>query len=105
MQVFSGGAAPDPRRAARQFKNAQVVVGPHGAGLANLIYAEPATPVFLLPTHGGGWTPWLGRPDEGSAPPGSSFEAGGPLPRTPQRGLCSVESCCGVARLGCGALP
>jgi capsular polysaccharide biosynthesis protein len=44
VQLFSGGAQPDPRRAARAFGRAQAVVGPHGAGLANLVYAEPGTP-------------------------------------------------------------
>lgn len=53
VQVFSGGSMPDLRRAARQFSSAQVVLGPHGAGLANLIFSEPSTPVFLLPTYDG----------------------------------------------------
>ena len=53
VQVFSGGSTPDPRRAARQFSSARVVIGPHGAGLANLIFAEPTTLVFLLPTYDG----------------------------------------------------
>ena len=44
VRVFSGGVKPDPRRAARAFGRAQAVVGPHGAGLANLVYTEPGAP-------------------------------------------------------------
>ena len=44
VRVFAGGATPDPRRAARAFGRAQAVVGPHGAGLANLVYTEPGAP-------------------------------------------------------------
>lgn len=53
VQVFQGGTTPDPKRAARLFSKAVIVIGPHGAGLANLVYCEPTTAVFLMPTIDG----------------------------------------------------
>ena len=37
--------------AAKTFGAATAIVAPHGAGLANLIYCEFGTPLFLLPTY------------------------------------------------------
>ena len=77
VQVFVGGTTPDPRRAARAFGNAQAVVGPHGAGLANLVYAEPGTPVFLLPTYDGVYSTKDDEPRTAEAlPPGGGGGGG-----------------------------
>jgi capsular polysaccharide biosynthesis protein len=40
----------DFRTQVSYFQNAKVIVGPHGAGLANLVWANPGTKVFELMT-------------------------------------------------------
>ena len=46
---WQGGATPDVERAARDWSRAALVVGPHGAGLANMIHCQPGTTVLVLP--------------------------------------------------------
>ena len=51
---WQGGASPDVERAARDWSRAALVVGPHGAGLANMIHCLPGTTVLVLPAADGG---------------------------------------------------
>jgi capsular polysaccharide biosynthesis protein len=37
---------------ARAFRDAEIVVAPHGAGLANIVYCDPGTPVIELVPEG-----------------------------------------------------
>jgi hypothetical protein len=46
---WAGGATPDARRAAETWSRAALVVGPHGAGLANMVHCAPGTVVLVLP--------------------------------------------------------
>ncbi|KAJ1447682.1 hypothetical protein M885DRAFT_541882 [Pelagophyceae sp. CCMP2097] len=46
--VWAGGTAPDIQRAARDWSRAALVVGPHGAGLANFVHCAPGTPVVVF---------------------------------------------------------
>ena len=46
---WQGGASPDVERAARDWSRAALVVGPHGAGLANLAFVPATCRVLELP--------------------------------------------------------
>ncbi|CAH0374226.1 unnamed protein product [Pelagomonas calceolata] len=46
---WAGGATPDAKRAAAAWSRAALVVGPHGAGLANMVHCAPGTVVLVLP--------------------------------------------------------
>ena len=46
---LGGGATPDAKRAASAWSRAALVVGPHGAGLANMVHCAPGTVVLVLP--------------------------------------------------------
>ena len=43
FHVFTDSPTPSPRESMRIFNEAVLVVGPHGAGLSNLLYCEPGT--------------------------------------------------------------
>ena len=43
FQLFTDNPTPSPRDSMKIFKEAVLVVGPHGAGLSNLLYCEPGT--------------------------------------------------------------
>lgn len=47
--AWRGGATPDIERAANDWSRAALIIGPHGAGLANLIHCLPGTNVIVLP--------------------------------------------------------
>ena len=49
VTAWRGGLKPDIERAARDWSRAALVVGPHGAGLANFLHCRPNTPVLVLP--------------------------------------------------------
>jgi len=50
VEVFNGGISFDIARNMNVFGSAHVVVGPHGAGLANLLMCPPGTSLVLLPS-------------------------------------------------------
>ena len=43
FHVFTDSPTPSPRESMKIFNEAVLVVGPHGAGLSNLLYCEPGT--------------------------------------------------------------
>jgi hypothetical protein len=51
VSIFRGGVTPDPERAIEQFRDADVIVGPHGGGLMNMVYAKPNATVIVFPTR------------------------------------------------------
>ena len=50
VEVFAGGISFDVQQNMKVFGSADVVVGPHGAGLANLLMCKKDTSLVLLPT-------------------------------------------------------
>jgi len=50
VSVFQGGITPDPERAIKIFGSADVIIGPHGGGLMNMIFSKAATTVIIFPT-------------------------------------------------------
>ena len=57
VRVHVGGRRPDPEGAVRDFGTVNLVIGPHGAALANVVYCEPGTDVIMFPTCDGGGCP------------------------------------------------
>lgn len=49
LVAWRGGVTPDIERAANDWSRAALIIGPHGAGLANLIHCSPGTNVIVLP--------------------------------------------------------
>ena len=57
VSLWRGGGAPDIERAARDWSRAALVIGPHGAGLANFVHCAPGTPILVLPAKDAVGTP------------------------------------------------
>lgn len=51
FEVFDNGEH-NVREQARAFRDAAIIVSPHGAGLANIVYCDPGTPVVELIPEG-----------------------------------------------------
>ncbi|KAJ8598855.1 hypothetical protein CTAYLR_010448 [Chrysophaeum taylorii] len=51
VKTWRGGVTPDVERAARDWSRAALVLGPHGAGLANFVHCAKGTPILVLPAR------------------------------------------------------
>ena len=50
VEIFTGGISFDVERNMKVFGSADLVVGPHGAGLANMLMCKKETSIVLLPS-------------------------------------------------------
>jgi capsular polysaccharide biosynthesis protein len=51
FEVFDN-AENSVREQARAFRDASIIVSPHGAGLANIVYCDPGTPIVEVVPEG-----------------------------------------------------